>query len=71
MSTVRNPSDLEASSLHTATPSTYDKARGDPQFTWRAVAVGLLVGTLVNFSNMYFGLQSESHIPISAAFEWC
>lgn len=28
------------------------------QFTTRAVAVGLLVGTIVNFSNMYFGLQS-------------
>lgn len=29
------------------------------QFTARAVGVGLLVGTIVNFSNMYFGLQSQ------------
>lgn len=29
------------------------------QFTTRAVVVGLLVGTIVNFSNMYFGLQSQ------------
>ncbi|KAH8148730.1 uncharacterized protein LAJ45_07073 [Morchella importuna] len=28
------------------------------QFTTRAVGVGLLVGTIVNFSNMYFGLQT-------------
>lgn len=28
------------------------------QFTMRAVCAGLLVGTVVNFSNMYFGLQS-------------
>lgn len=28
------------------------------QFTARAVLVGVLVGTIVNFSNMYFGLQS-------------
>ena len=32
---------------------------GVPQFTLRATLVGLLVGTLVCFSNMYFGLQSE------------
>ena len=30
-----------------------------PQFTLRATIVGLLVGTLVCFSNMYFGLQSK------------
>lgn len=30
-----------------------------PQFTVRATVVGLFVGTLVCFSNMYFGLQSE------------
>ncbi|KAF8455269.1 OPT oligopeptide transporter protein-domain-containing protein [Kalaharituber pfeilii] len=29
-----------------------------PQFTFRATVVGLLVGTLVCFSNMYFGLQT-------------
>lgn len=28
------------------------------QFTTRAVVVGVLVGTIVNFSNMYFGLQT-------------
>jgi len=36
------------------------------QFTLRAVVVGLLVGAVVNFSNMYFGLQSLfSHFPRS------
>lgn len=40
------------------------------QFTLRAVVVGLLVGTVVNFSNMYFGLQSLfSHLPRSDS-EW-
>lgn len=29
------------------------------QFTFRAVCAGLSVGTIVNFSNMYFGLQSK------------
>ncbi|KAJ2717216.1 OPT super [Coemansia spiralis] len=29
-----------------------------PQFTWRAVVVGLLFGTVLCFSNLWFGLQS-------------
>ncbi|KAG0333532.1 hypothetical protein BG000_009091 [Podila horticola] len=29
-----------------------------PHFTWRAVAVGLVIGTLLCFTNMYFGLQT-------------
>ncbi|KAJ2629132.1 OPT super [Coemansia sp. RSA 1290] len=29
-----------------------------PQFTWRAVVVGLLFGTILCFSNLWFGLQS-------------
>ncbi|KAJ2801868.1 OPT super [Coemansia guatemalensis] len=29
-----------------------------PQFTWRAVLVGLLFGTVLCFSNLWFGLQS-------------
>jgi uncharacterized oligopeptide transporter (OPT) family protein len=29
-----------------------------PSLTFRAVGVGLLVGTLLCFSNMYFGLQT-------------
>ncbi|KAJ2452470.1 OPT super [Coemansia sp. RSA 2336] len=29
-----------------------------PQFTWRAVIVGLLFGTVLCFSNLWFGLQS-------------
>ncbi|RUS25456.1 OPT oligopeptide transporter protein-domain-containing protein [Jimgerdemannia flammicorona] len=29
-----------------------------PHFTWRSVAAGLLIGTLLCFSNMYFGLQT-------------
>ena len=32
------------------------------QFTMRAIGVGILVGTVVNFSNMYFGLQSRSSV---------
>ncbi|KAK0706714.1 OPT oligopeptide transporter protein-domain-containing protein [Lasiosphaeria miniovina] len=30
----------------------------DPSFTWRGVGVGLLVGLVICFSNMYFGLQT-------------
>ncbi|KAF9979943.1 hypothetical protein BGZ65_005769 [Modicella reniformis] len=29
-----------------------------PQFTWRAVWVGISIGTLLCFTNMYFGLQT-------------
>ncbi|KAI9501038.1 OPT oligopeptide transporter protein-domain-containing protein [Coemansia spiralis] len=29
-----------------------------PQFTWRAIVVGLLFGTILCFSNLWFGLQS-------------
>ncbi|KAJ1988042.1 OPT super [Dimargaris cristalligena] len=29
-----------------------------PHFTWRSVIVGLLIGCLLCFSNMYFGLQT-------------
>lgn len=32
----------------------------EKQFTLRAVLVGLLVGSIVCFSNIYFGLQSKS-----------
>ncbi|RPB20613.1 OPT superfamily oligopeptide transporter [Terfezia boudieri ATCC MYA-4762] len=35
-----------------------DQQGSVPQFTLRATVVGLLVGTLVCFSNMYFGLQT-------------
>ncbi|KAF8421447.1 hypothetical protein EV426DRAFT_200261 [Tirmania nivea] len=38
---------------------TLNQRESAPQFTLRATVVGLLVGTLVCFSNMYFGLQSE------------
>lgn len=40
-----------------------EKGAGERQFTFRAVVVGLLVGSLVCFSNMYFGLQSEFSFP--------
>ncbi|KAF9112539.1 hypothetical protein BGX27_003218 [Mortierella sp. AM989] len=29
-----------------------------PHFTWRAVIVGIVIGTLLCFTNMYFGLQT-------------
>ncbi|KAF9908931.1 hypothetical protein BX616_011337 [Lobosporangium transversale] len=29
-----------------------------PHFTWRSVIVGILIGTLLCFTNMYFGLQT-------------
>ncbi|KAJ2298317.1 OPT super, partial [Coemansia sp. RSA 2706] len=29
-----------------------------PQFTWRAIIVGLMFGTILCFSNLWFGLQS-------------
>ncbi|KAG0259247.1 hypothetical protein BG011_002755 [Mortierella polycephala] len=29
-----------------------------PHFTWRAIIVGILIGTLLCFTNMYFGLQT-------------
>ncbi|KAI5798026.1 oligopeptide transporter-like protein [Peziza echinospora] len=37
---------------------TMEQRAKQPQFTLRATLVGLLVGTLVCFSNMYFGLQT-------------
>lgn len=38
------------------------------QFTLRGVAVGLLIGTVVAFSNMYFGLQSTTgSLPAAVA----
>ena len=36
-----------------------DQRASMQQFTFRATLAGLLVGTLVCFSNMYFGLQSK------------
>lgn len=36
-----------------------DQRLAQPQFTARAVMVGVAVGTVVCFSNMYFGLQSK------------
>ncbi|KAJ2500960.1 OPT super [Coemansia sp. RSA 1972] len=33
-------------------------ATSEPQFTWRAILVGLLFGTVLCFSNLWFGLQS-------------
>lgn len=29
-----------------------------PHFTWRAVAGGIVIGCVMCFSNMYFGLQT-------------
>jgi len=54
-------SDLETSTLSGGQQrSPYNKTRDDCQFTGRAVLAGLAVGTVVCFSNMYFGLQSGS-----------
>ncbi|KAJ1675745.1 OPT super [Spiromyces aspiralis] len=36
----------------------YQVDDSQPQLTWRAVVVGLLFGSVLCFSNMYFGLQS-------------
>ncbi|GJJ75739.1 hypothetical protein EMPS_08097 [Entomortierella parvispora] len=37
----------------------HDHAQQDlPHFTWRAVIVGIFIGTLLCFTNMYFGLQT-------------
>ncbi|KAG0088741.1 hypothetical protein BGZ93_003084 [Podila epicladia] len=41
-----------------ASPSTYQSPKNLPQFTWRAVGVGVAIGTLLCFTNMYFGLQT-------------
>ncbi|KAG0044890.1 hypothetical protein BGZ83_009835 [Gryganskiella cystojenkinii] len=35
-----------------------DKYKNLPHFTWRAVGVGVGIGTLLCFTNMYFGLQT-------------
>lgn len=34
------------------------KKSEQPQFTWRAVLLGLVIGVLIAFSNTYFGLQT-------------
>ncbi|KAG0024244.1 hypothetical protein BGZ81_007762 [Podila clonocystis] len=39
-------------------PSTYHSPKDLPQFTWRAVGVGVAIGALLCFTNMYFGLQT-------------
>ncbi|KAG0375742.1 hypothetical protein BGX24_008706 [Mortierella sp. AD032] len=36
----------------------HDPYKELPQFTWRAVGVGIGIGTLLCFTNMYFGLQT-------------
>ncbi|KAJ2166347.1 OPT super, partial [Coemansia sp. RSA 551] len=38
-------------------PTPHD-VNSEPQFTWRAIIVGLLFGTVLCFSNLWFGLQS-------------
>ncbi|KAG0347208.1 hypothetical protein BG004_008186 [Podila humilis] len=44
---------------HAATTITYHNPNKDlPQFTWRAVGVGIAIGALLCFTNMYFGLQT-------------
>ncbi|KAI7830636.1 OPT oligopeptide transporter protein-domain-containing protein [Gamsiella multidivaricata] len=45
--------DLNATQIHEDYP--YQDL---PHFTWRAVTVGILIGTLLCFTNMYFGLQT-------------
>ncbi|KAF9584662.1 hypothetical protein BGW38_005659 [Lunasporangiospora selenospora] len=35
-----------------------DPYKNLPHFTWRSVIVGILIGTLLCFTNMYFGLQT-------------
>lgn len=52
--------DLETSTSLLREQCSYESVRDERQFTFRAVLVGLAVGTIVCFSNMYFGLQSES-----------
>lgn len=48
--------DLEASSDVRGTTSSYDRTRGERQFTVRAVIVGLLVGTVVRILEPMTGL---------------
>ncbi|RDI89628.1 26S protease regulatory subunit 7 [Venturia inaequalis] len=35
-----------------------DRANAPQNFTFRGVLVGLIIGVIINFSNMYFGLQT-------------
>ncbi|KAI5802936.1 OPT oligopeptide transporter protein-domain-containing protein [Pyronema domesticum] len=56
MATATDTTDLEEDGRRIN--SAYERTRDERQFTVRAVVVGLLVGTVVNFSNMYFGLQT-------------
>ncbi|KAG0294358.1 hypothetical protein BGZ96_001353 [Linnemannia gamsii] len=39
-------------------PQRQDPYKDLPQFTWRSVGVGIGIGTLLCFTNMYFGLQT-------------
>jgi len=59
------PSSYRRGSSGSAAEREYSAGQvAERQFTLRAVVVGLLVGAVVNFSNMYFGLQSLfSHFP--------
>ncbi|KAF9384272.1 hypothetical protein CPC16_008500 [Podila verticillata] len=56
-----------ATAVYSAVPSdegqptpqtTYNSPKDLPQFTWRAVGVGVAIGALLCFTNMYFGLQT-------------
>src|SRR5271170_6705572 len=42
---------------------------GQRNFTFRALVAGLLIGVLINLSNMYYGLQtgSSQQMPIVSA----
>ncbi|KAF9993380.1 hypothetical protein BGZ79_001958 [Entomortierella chlamydospora] len=58
------PSEEHGHLLHrtNTTPSSYSTPchphQDLPQFTWRAVWVGISIGALLCFTNMYFGLQT-------------
>ncbi|KAG0305053.1 hypothetical protein BGZ98_004645 [Dissophora globulifera] len=57
MSTVAEPALAQEEQKHTQITEDYPH-QDLPHFTWRAVIVGIVIGTLLCFTNMYFGLQT-------------
>eukprot|EP01138_Halocafeteria_seosinensis_P010339 gb/GECG01010557.1/.p1 GENE.gb/GECG01010557.1/~~gb/GECG01010557.1/.p1 ORF type:complete len:748 (+),score=55.69 gb/GECG01010557.1/:1-2244(+) len=58
--------DIQPSSVHNEAEESVPQERGSPEeqdrrdshFSWRAIAGGIVIGGIMCFSNMYFGLQT-------------
>lgn len=60
MTTVAHPTHpkLEDNDAHLTQIQEDNPQKDLPHFTWRSMVVGIFIGTLLCFTNMYFGLQT-------------